>query len=150
MLPGPMHTHRADAACSQARSGYHSVRVVFKSHFARTPKPWLATGLPTQPAHVRVSNSGRECGKVVAVALVGTGVTCVTLLPKRAPRERNGERQELPCHPLSPILTPSADCMNPHESQAGERVHPRVAAAAAGFEERGSSSERSSRRAWRA
>ena len=98
------------------------------------------------PSHVRVSNSGRECGKDVAVALVGTGVTCVTLLPKRAPRERNGERQEPPLSSLVTHSHPSADCMNPHESQAGERVHPRVAAAATGFEERGSSSERSSRR----
>ena len=64
--------------------------------FTTTPNRWLATASRASPAHVRVSNSGRECGKVVAVALVGTGVTCVTLLPKRAPRERNGERQELP------------------------------------------------------
>ena len=78
-----------------------------KSHFARTPKPWLATGLPTQPAHVRVSNSGRECGKVVAVALVGTGVARAALLPNRAPRERNGEPRE-PSEPSrTSILTPA-------------------------------------------
>ena len=106
--------------------------------------------LPSLSSHIRVSNWGRQCGRVVAVALAGTGVTRVALLPKRAPRERNGEPRE-PSEPSRANHShPRPKGMNPHESQAGERVHPRVAAAAAGFEERGSSSERSSRRAWRA
>ena len=109
-----------------------------------------APSLQKHVRNVRVSNSGRECGKVVAVALVGTGVARAALLPKRAPRERNGEPRE-PSEPSRANHShPRPKGMNPHESQAGERVHPRVAAAAAGFEERGSSSERSSRRAWRA